>query len=83
MTCPLVTNRRDPCCPLICGDSSAPWWRGEKPPGGRLSVNLTSHHGVGRCYGEKQGVGRFPRSLDGGPIVLPPSIGQIRIGVNC
>jgi len=22
------------------------WWRGETPPGGRLSVNLTSHHGV-------------------------------------
>ncbi len=22
------------------------WWRGEKPPGGRLSVNLVSHHGI-------------------------------------
>lgn len=22
------------------------WWGGEKPPGGRLSVNLVSHHGI-------------------------------------
>lgn len=22
------------------------WWRGEEPPGGRLSVNLVSHHGI-------------------------------------
>lgn len=22
------------------------WWRGDQPPGGRLSVNLVSHHGI-------------------------------------
>jgi lipid A oxidase len=43
------------------------WWRGEKPPGGRLTVNLTSHHGVaGMMVKTGRDVARLSPRLDAG-----------------
>jgi lipid A oxidase len=43
---PLSHERNGSVLPVDLWRQFSTWWRGEKPPGGRLSINLTSHHGV-------------------------------------
>lgn len=43
---PLTHEPEGAILPIDLWKQFSAWWRGEAPPGGRLTVNLASHHGI-------------------------------------